>query len=66
MDLSDFKFSIGDNVRFEGINAIVVKVLDELILIEFSKQEIMNTKRPDSVWVDTENKNLELVNVFIK
>lgn len=64
LDLTDFKFSVGDRVKVDGINAVIIKVLDEMIQIEFDKQEIAGTKRPEVQWVDTESKLLELV--FLK
>jgi hypothetical protein len=36
-------------------------VLDEMIYIQYDKDEIANTKRPAAQWVDTDNKFLQLV-----
>ena len=59
-ELTDFKFLYGDKVKYEGYICKVIKVLDELIEIEYDKEEAEMRKRPRTEWVDTSNKNLEI------
>ena len=61
--MTDFKFVVKDRVKFEGYKATVRNVLDEMINIQYDKDEISNTKRPSTQWVDTDNKNLILLNI---
>jgi hypothetical protein len=35
-----------------------------MINIEYDREEIVNTKRPPTQWVETDNKNLLLVRLF--
>ncbi len=39
----------------------MIGVLDEMINIEYDKEEILNTKRPGTQWVETDAKNLVIV-----
>ena len=59
-ELTDFKFLYGDKVKYEGYICKVIKVLDELIEIEYDKEEAEMRKRPRTEWVDTSNKTLEI------
>jgi ubiquitin C-terminal hydrolase len=61
LDLTDFKFSIGDKVKVDGKTAVVTNVLDEMIHLEYDKQEISGTKRPEQQWIETESKLLEII-----
>lgn len=49
---------------FRGYNATVINVLDEMINIEYDTEEIVNTKRSQTQWVETDNKNLQLVRLI--
>lgn len=49
---------------FSGFNATVINVLDEMINIEYDKDAISGTKRPMTQFVETDNKNLQLVVLF--
>ncbi len=53
-------------MKFEGYKATVRNVLDEMINIQYDKEEISNSKRPLTQWVDTDNKNLILINIYLE
>ena len=59
-EITDFKFVYGDNVEYEGCVCKVVKVLDELIEIEYDKEDIENKKKPKTEWIDVSNRNLQI------
>jgi hypothetical protein len=49
---------------FRGFNATVINVLDEMINIEYDREEVANTKRPATQWVETDNKSLLLTRLI--
>ncbi len=53
--------SIISYLFFRDNNATVIGVLDEMINIEYDKDENFNIRRVNTTWVDTENKNLLLL-----
>lgn len=59
-EITDFKFIYGDIVEYEGFICKVVKVLDELIEIEYDKEDIEKKKRPMTEWIDVSNRNLQI------
>ena len=59
-ELTDFKFLYGDKVKYEGYICKVITILDELIEIEYDKEDAEMRKRPRTEWVDTSNKTLEI------
>lgn len=62
MDLTDFSFSIGDKVRYEGDVYEVVSVLDEAVKVKFIKSLNENEKEliKRERWISTNNQKLEL------
>lgn len=46
------------------MNSTVINVLDEMINIEYDKTEIQNTKRPACQWIETDNRNLHLLDLI--
>ena len=65
-ELTDFKFLYGDKVKYEGYKCKVIKILDELIEIEYDKEDAEMRKRPRTEWVDTSNKNLEIEDLVVE
>ena len=59
--MSDFKFSVKDKIVYEGIRGEVIKVLDEMILVEYDKSMIIGKKMQELQWVETDSKNLEIL-----
>ena len=64
-NLVDFKFCLKDKVKHDGIEGYVINVLDEMINIEYNKEQIHGTKKPTTIWVETDNKSLKLVELEI-
>ena len=65
-ELTDFKFVYGDKVKYEGYKCKIVKILDELIEIEYDKEDTEMRKRARTEWVDTSNKNLEIEDLVVE
>ena len=65
-ELTDFKFLYGDKVKYEGYICKVITILDELIEIEYDKEDAEMRKRPRTEWVDTSNKNLEIEDLVVE
>lgn len=51
---------------YSGYNCKVISVLDELIHIEYDKEEIEGKKRPRTEWIETDSKRLVIKELFLK
>lgn len=52
--------------HYSGYNCRVISVLDEMIQIEYDKEEIEGKKRPRTEWIETDVKSLVIKELYSK